>query len=181
MLGPVVGLIATPVTTTAHTRDPFAPHFFLRAWRQRSPHHGHPQRAPSRSLRPLTSRLVSVQPVLGSELQSFQQLCGAPAAFFCAHAQVAWRGVAWRGVWRGVWRVACFGPLNPLGPSGNIPCFSSSSRTSAAQRREIRVASAPRAAKACYFGSPSRAKNAGAAHNNAAALVAEIGSSRRRS
>ena len=62
----------------------------------------------------------------------------------------------------------------------NIPCFSSSSRTSAAQRREIRVASAPRAAKACYFGSPSRAKNAGAAHNNAAALVAEIGSSRRR-
>ena len=25
------------------------------------------------------------------------------------------RGVAWRGVWR----VACFGPLNPLGPSGN--------------------------------------------------------------
>ena len=63
----------------------------------------------------------------------------------------------------------------------NIPCFSSSSRTSAAQRREIRVASAPRAAKACYFGSPSRAKNAGAAHNKAAALVAEIGSSRRRS
>ena len=44
-----------------------------------------------------------------------------------------------------------------------------------------RVASAPRAAKACYFGSPSRAKNAGAAHNKAAALVAEIGSSRRRS
>ena len=101
---------ATPVTTTAHTRDPFAPHLFVRAWRQRSPHHGHPQRAPSRSLRPLTSRLISVQPVLGSELQSFQQLCGAPAAFFCAHAQVAWR-VAWR--------VACFGPLNPLGPSGN--------------------------------------------------------------
>ena len=105
---------ATPVTTTAHTRDPFAPHLFVRAWRQRSPHHGHPQRVPSRSLRPLTSRLISVQPVLGSELQSFQQLCGAPAAFFCARAQVAWR-VAWRGVWR----VACFGPLNPLGPSGN--------------------------------------------------------------
>ena len=79
---------------------------------QRSPHHGHPQRAPSRSLRPLTSRLISVQPVLGSELQSFQQLCGAPAAFFCARAQVAWRGVACG--------VACFGPLNPLGPSGNV-------------------------------------------------------------
>ena len=93
---------ATPVTTTAHTRDPFAPHLFVRAWRQRSPHHGHPQRVPSRSLRPLTSRLISVQPVLGSELQSFQQLCGAPAAFFCARAQVAC-GVAWRvacGVFR---------------------------------------------------------------------------------
>ena len=35
----------------------------------------------------------------------------------------------------------------------NIPCFSSSSRTSAAQRREIRVASAPRAAKRCSLGS----------------------------
>ena len=70
-------------------------------------------------------------------------------------------------------------------PSGTLPnqhsVLPSSSRTSAAQRREIRVASAPRAAKACYFGSPSRAKNAGAAHNKAAALVAEIGSSRRRS
>ena len=106
---PGIGPRATPDTTTAHTRDPFAPHLFVRAWRQRSPHHGHPQRVPSRSLRPLTSRLISVQPVLGAELQSVQQLCGAPAAFFlCARAG----GVAWRGV-------ACFGPLNPLGPSGN--------------------------------------------------------------
>ena len=69
----------------------FAPHLVLRAWRWRERHDGRPQRVPSRSLRPLTSRLISVQPVLGSELQSFQQLCGAPAAFFCARAQVAWR------------------------------------------------------------------------------------------
>ena len=33
--------------------------------------------------------------------------------FLCARAG----GVAWRVAWR----VACFGPLNPLGPSGKIP------------------------------------------------------------
>ena len=91
---------ATPVTTTAHTRDPFAPHLFVRAWRQRSPHHGHPQRLPSRSLRPLTSRLISVQPVLGSELQS-----GLSAALRCTGCLFFVRaqggcGVAWRGVLR---------------------------------------------------------------------------------
>ena len=42
-----------------------------------------------------------------SELQSLEQQQRLP--LFCARAQVAWR-VAWR--------VACFGPLNPLGPSG---------------------------------------------------------------
>ena len=63
-------------------------------------------------------------------------------------------------------------PLEPF--QINIPCFSSSSRTSAAQRREIRVASAPRAAKRCSLGSSRRAESAGAALNERAALVAEI-------
>ena len=104
---------ATPDTTTAHTRDPFAPHLLLRAWRQRSPHHGHPQRVfqlAARSLQPLTSRLISLQPVLGSELQ---QLCGAPAAAFFVRAR-RWRG-AWRGVWPlCVWRGVLRAPKPPL-------------------------------------------------------------------
>ena len=119
----------------------------------------------------------------------------APARTFAAPAPWGWLGgFAMQGSTPDALstiRCGCAPPSQPTRsekrypfatlPKINIPCFSSSSRTSAAQRREIRVASAPRAAKACYFGSPSRAKNAGAAHNKAAALVAEIGSSRRRS
>ena len=96
---------ATPDTTTAHTRDPFAPHLLMRAWRQRSPHHGHPQRVSARSLQPETSSLISLQPVLGSELQSFSSSAVHRLLFFvrARRWRVAWRGVAWRGV---AWRLA---------------------------------------------------------------------------
>ena len=56
-------------------------------------------------LQPLTSRLISLQPVLGSELQSFQLLACTGSCFFFVRAR-RWRGVAWRGVACGVWRVA---------------------------------------------------------------------------
>ena len=90
--------------TTAQTRDPFAPHLGVEAWRQKAPHHEHPQQVSVRPLQPLTRTLISLQPVL---LQSCRFVGGAPADFIFApfaRAQVAWRGgVAWR---RGVaaWR-----------------------------------------------------------------------------
>ena len=86
----------------------FAPHLFLRAWRWRERHDGRPQRVPSRSLRQETSKLISVQPVLG--FQSCRAWSSSNGCrFFFAPGPVArargWRGargvacgVAWRGV-----------------------------------------------------------------------------------
>ena len=68
----------------------FAPHLFLRAWRWRERHDGRPQRVPSRSLRQETSKLISVQPVLG--FQSCRAWSSSNGCRFFVRAR-RWRGV----------------------------------------------------------------------------------------
>jgi hypothetical protein len=93
---------ATPVTTTAHTRDPFAPHLFVSEGM--APEVA-ASRAPSASTISISAALDE-QADLGAASVGFRaaELSAALRCtgcfFLCARAG----GVAWRGV---AWRVAC--------------------------------------------------------------------------